>query len=200
VVGAAARGAAVALLATASLLVYLGAATFILRRARARRGERVAEVGGIARWGPAFAWVPYAILAFEIGPRILVPDTVAWIGAALVVGGVLFALWALAVIGRHFDLELEAHADHEVVRGGPYRAMRHPIYSGLIVHTVGAFIASGNLLFGAGSLCGTVPLLVARARIEEELLRRQLGTAYDAYARDVGMLIPFLGRARSIRQ
>ena len=86
------------------------------------------------------------------------------------------------------------HRDHEVVRHGPYRLVRHPIYAGLLLHTIGACLATGNALFAAGSLVVTLPLLVLRARTEERMLRRELGSAYDAYAREVGMLIPFVGR------
>src|SRR2546429_7645181 len=101
---------------------------------------------------------------------------------------------SIVAIGRHYDLELEVHADHEIVRTGPYRIVRHPIYTGLLVHLTGACLATGNLLLVAGTLLIVLPIFVVRARTEERLLREQLGPTYDAYAREVGMLIPFVGR------
>ena len=122
------------------------------------------------------------------------PEPIVWLGLALGVGGIAFALWALTTIGRHYDLEVEVHADHEVVRTGPYGLVRHPIYTGLLVHLIGACLATGNLLLVAGTLFVVLPIFYIRARTEERLLREQLGPVYDAYARDVGMLVPLLGR------
>jgi protein-S-isoprenylcysteine O-methyltransferase Ste14 len=178
----------------ASFIAYLAAAQLALVRARLGRGPRVNVGTGVAQWGPAFAWVPYAVVVTHLGPELAVPQAVTWIGLALTVGGIAFALWALRTIGRQFDLELEVHQGHEVVRTGPYAAVRHPIYTGLLIHTVGACVATGNVFLAAGSLFVTFPLLYLRARTEERLLRAQLGAAYDAYAREVGMLIPFVGR------
>src|SRR5438093_1298104 len=128
------------------------------------------------------------------GPELAAPTPVFAAGIALTVLGIVFALWALATIGRHFDLEIEVHEDHELVRSGPYAFVRHPIYTGFIVHTVGAWLATGNVVLVAGSLVVTFPLLYLRARTEERLLRDELGPRYDAYARDVGMLVPLVGR------
>jgi protein-S-isoprenylcysteine O-methyltransferase Ste14 len=178
----------------ASFAVYIVAAETVLGRARANRGPRTRAASGIAQWAPAFLWVPYAVVAYHVGPERALAAPLVATGIALTVLGIAFALWALGTIGRHFDLELEVHEDHEVVRAGPYAFVRHPIYTGLMVHTVGAWLATGNVALVVGSLLVTFPLLYLRARTEERLLREQLGPRYEAYARDVGMLVPFVGR------
>ena len=188
--------ATAALLAVLSFTVYLAVAQVAAFAARRRRARRVGRESGIAAWAPFFAWIPYGVLASGVGPQVWLPDAVVWSGVACTVAGIVFALWALATIGRHFDLELEVHADHEIVRSGPYDLVRHPIYTGLLIHTLGAFLATTNVLFLAGSVLGTFPVLYARARNEERLLRERLGAAYEAYQRDVGMFIPLVGRAR----
>ena len=167
-----------------------------IARARGRRlrGPSVQRAVGIAQWSPYFFWVPYAVIWLRPGPSLELLEPIRWLGLALGVGGVAFALWAIVAIGRHYDLELEVHADHEVVRTGPYHLVRHPIYTGLLIHLIGACLATGNLLLAAGTFLVVLPIFYLRARIEEELLRKQLGPAYDAYAREVGMVIPFVGR------
>ena len=80
----------------------------------------------------------------------------------------------------------------EFVGAGPYRLVRHPVYTGLALHFAGACLATGNLLLVAGTLLVTYPALYARASAEERLLRAHFGAAYDAYAREVGMLVPLL--------
>ena len=110
----------------------------------------------------------------------------------LIAAGVMFSMWAIATLGRHYDLELEIHSDHELVRTGPYRFVRHPVYTGLGLHFAGACLATGNLLLIAGTLLVTYPALYLRAVTEERLLRERFGAAYAEYAREVGMLVPLL--------
>ena len=113
-------------------------------------------------------------------------------GLLLIGAGVAFALWAIAALGRHYDLVPEVHQDHELVRAGPFRFVRHPVYTGLAIHFAGACLATGNLLLIAGTLLVTYPAFYVRARAEERLLRDRFGAAYDDYARRVGMLVPLL--------
>ena len=185
---------AVSAILIGSFAAYMLVAQVALTRARLRRGRSVQRASGIVQWVPYFFWVPYVVIWLRPGPSLGVPEPIMWSGLVLGVGGVAFALWAVATIGRHYDLEVEVHADHEVVRTGPYRLVRHPIYTGLLIHLIGACLATGNLLLVAGTFFVVLPIFLIRARTEERLLRDQLGPAYDAYAREVGMLIPFVGR------
>lgn len=171
---------------------YLALALAVRRRSLRARGPSLRREGGVAAWLPYFIPVPYVVIALRPGPELAAPDPVRWIGLALVVIGALFSAWAALTLGDHFDMEVEVHAGHEVVRRGPYALVRHPVYSGLAVHLLGACLATGNLLLLAGTVSLAIPALYVRASIEERLLRTQLGPAYDAYARDVGMLVPFI--------
>jgi len=180
----------VAAVAVCSMLAYGTAAYRLRSRAVRARPPAVAEAGGLARNSPYFIWVPYAVLALRPGPEIDVAEALRWIGLALVVAGPLFMIWSAATLGRHFDVEVLVHGAHEVVRTGPYAVVRHPIYAGMALHFLGACLATGNLIFIAGTLLVSFPLLYQRASAEEALLRRELGEAYDRYARQVPMLIP----------
>ncbi len=130
--------------------------------------------GGLAAVAPYFFWAPYVVIV------------------ALCVLGIAFSLWSIATLGRHYDLVLEVHQDHELVRRGPYALVRHPVYTGLAVHFAGACLATGNVLLIAGTLLLSYPAFYARARTEERLLRARFGADYEAYAREVPMLVPRL--------
>ncbi len=149
-----------------------------------RRGHRLSQAL------PYFVWVPYVVIALHPGPELPLPAVVRWSGLGLVVGGVGIAMWAALTLGAHFDHEVEVHEGHEVVRRGPYAVVRHPVYSGLALHHLGAFVATGNLLFLTGTLLVSFPAFYVRAKEEERLLRAQLGHSYDDYSRDVAMLVP----------
>ncbi len=181
------------LVAWASALSFLVYGVIAERlRARVRVGRRTIGRGGaLAQWLPFFIWVPYVVIAVRPGPELPFSDAVRWIGLALVVGGIGFAIWAARTLGRHFDMEVEVHEGHEVVDAGPFAFVRHPVYFGLGIHLLGACLATGNGLLIAGTLFGALPALYIRASAEERLLRTTLGPAYDAYARRVAMLVPF---------
>lgn len=178
--------------AVGSITGYLALALTMRRRSLRARGPSLRREGGAAAWLPYFIPAPYVVIALRPGPELAVPDPLRWTGLALVAGGALFSAWAAIALGRHFDMEVEVHAGHEVVRRGPYALVRHPVYSGLALHLLGACLATGNLLLLAGTVLLAIPALYVRASIEERLLRAELGPAYDAYARDVGMLVPFI--------
>lgn len=181
--------------AIGAIVGYLALALAVRRRSLRARGPSLRREGGAAAWLPYFLPVPYLVLALRPGPELALPETWRWLGLALIVAGAALSAWAALTLGRHFDVEVEVHEGHEVVRRGPYAIVRHPVYSGLALHLLGACIATGNVLLIAGTLFGAIPAFYLRASVEERLLRTELGPAYEAYARDVGMLVPFIGTA-----
>jgi protein-S-isoprenylcysteine O-methyltransferase Ste14 len=176
----------------AAIVTFMVVAQLSRARGVARRGETLARSRGVAHYVAYFFFVPYVVIAARPGPEVDLAEPVRWVGLALVVLGIAFAVWAIVALGRHYDLELEIHRDHELVRNGPYRLVRHPVYSGLALHFAGACLATGDLVLIAGTLLVTVPALYLRAKTEERLLRERFGASYDAYAREVGMLVPLL--------
>jgi protein-S-isoprenylcysteine O-methyltransferase Ste14 len=182
----------VSVVSLASVVTFMAVAQLARARAVARRGATVARSGGFARYIAYFIFVPYVVIVARPGPELDLQEPLRWVGLVLIVAGVAFALWAIVTLGRHYDLVPEVHQDHELVRAGPYRLVRHPIYTGLAIHFAGACLATGNLLLIAGTLFVTFPAFYVRARAEERLLRDRFGAAYDDYARRVGMLVPLL--------
>ena len=116
------------------------------------------------------------------------------LSTVLVVVIVLLCLWtmwsAVRVLGKQWSLQARVLEDHKLVREGPYRFIRHPIYTGMLgmiivgglawSHWLGFVIAL--VLFGIGT--------AVRVRSEEKLLREQFGTAFDDYRRSVPAVLP----------
>ena len=190
-------GELVALVVTGSFLVYIVIAQLARSRGIGTRGPTTDRARGFAQSSPIFVFVPYLIVILRPGPELPFGDAMRWVGLVLAVAGVAFALWAMRTLGRHFDVELEVHEGHEVIERGPYALVRHPIYTGLALHFIGACLATGNVLLIAGTLGGSFPAFYLRAAAEERLLSGRLGPAYAAYARRVPMLVPFLRPSRS---
>lgn len=103
----------------------------------------------------------------------------------------LFAWWARIHLGRLWSGSIILRKGHHVVKSGPYRLVRHPIYTGFIAGawSFALIIASPFALAGASILTAQ---MAWKAKREESFLRAELGAAdYDAYARTTPMLVPF---------
>jgi protein-S-isoprenylcysteine O-methyltransferase Ste14 len=177
-------------------LAFIAYAQVASSRAVAQRGATVRVAVGISQWLPYLFWVPYVVVAFRIGPAWEPTDLVRLLGVVLTIGGVALSVWSIATLGRHYDLVLEIHADHQLVRRGPFAWVRHPVYTGLALHFMGACLATGNVLLTVGTLFVSFPTFVIRARAEEQLLREQFGAEYDRYMSEVPMLVPGVGGRR----
>jgi protein-S-isoprenylcysteine O-methyltransferase Ste14 len=114
-----------------------------------------------------------------------------WAGVGLVVLGLGFTVWARVVLGGNWSAMVTVKQSHEIVRAGPYRAIRHPIYTGLIVAVVGCAIARGD---GRGVLALAMVVLVLwrKLRLEERWMTEEFGEQYEAYRRNTWALIPFV--------
>ena len=119
------------------------------------------------------------------GPHRAAGLIVIWLGLGI-------RVWAVAALGRAFRTTVEVDAGQAVVSSGPYRWVRHPSYSGLLLIVGGLGLAVGNWL--ALAICVVLPLaaLVRRISVEEAELTRVLGDRYRAYQARTKRLIPGL--------
>ncbi len=134
-------------------------------------------------WVIALAGTALAMFV-NAGGRPLLPDI---IGTALMFAGLLLAIWAKLSLRRSFGI---AAANRGVIVAGPYRFIRHPIYSGYIVVYVG-FLLNNPLPWNLGVYAMTTLLLVIRVLAEERVLKND--PAYDVYSGQVRFrLVPAL--------
>lgn len=114
-----------------------------------------------------------------------------WLCVALTGLGLSFSLWARFRLGRFWSGQVVVKEGHTLIHTGPYRIVRHPIYTGLLLAIYADAAAKGTLPSVLGATLITVGLCL-KARLEESWLRRELWPgAYDDYRRRVPMLIPF---------
>ena len=111
------------------------------------------------------------------------------IGLSIQAIGLAFSVWARRTLGENWAARVTIGARQELVVLGPYRIVRHPIYSGLLFAIFGTAIIAGNF----GALIGFILILVSvliKLRREESALREHFGVAYADYARRVPGLVP----------
>ena len=183
---------AATLAGTSYAVAALGEAVLTIRTWRA-------GLGGPARgghWGIVLGstlGIVVAVGAAKNVASLALPGPAWWplaVGLVLIWGGLALRWWAVLALGRFFQTTLVVQAGHRVVETGPYRVVRHPSYSGLMLVFVGVGFTLGNWLSVAA--CLVLPLLglLVRIRAEEELLSRKLGEPYRAYAARTPRLVP----------
>jgi protein-S-isoprenylcysteine O-methyltransferase Ste14 len=153
-----------------------------------------ASTGGRRRRIPLTAATGVAVFVvvrvFRGGSLAVHSPVLGAIGAAVLASGLVLAVWARIHLGRNWGMPMTQRAEPELVTSGPYRFVRHPIYSGLLLGLVGTALAT--------DLLGLILVVVVGAyfyycaSVEEENLVATFPSAYPAYRTATKMLIPFV--------
>ena len=118
-------------------------------------------------------------------------DAILVTAAALCICGVGLCFWARAVLGRNWSGTVTLKENHELIVRGPYRLVRHPIYTGLLAMVIATFIQQGHI----GGVIGLILIFVSlwiKLSYEEEVMRKQFPDQYAAYRERVKRIIPFV--------
>jgi protein-S-isoprenylcysteine O-methyltransferase len=184
-------------------LVYFASEVLltVTRRSRTKTGEKQ------DRSTLGMIWVVIAISiaagVFVASSRTLRAGVVGlfdfpesnWIPAAaigLFVAGLMLRWWAIVTLGRFFTVDVVMEKDHELVQRGPFRWVRHPSYTGVLVAFVGWAMTLGNWIAMAVVLVPIFVAFVRRMNVEEEALRGALGKPYADYMKRTKRLVPGL--------
>lgn len=167
---------------------------------RARAGETVfqtrAEGRGLAvATGAAYAAYCFTVLAFMINPAWMgwsalpFPPWLRWIGAPVMAAGAALHIWGMHHLGKNLTISISTRAGHALVKSGPFRWIRHPLYTGGMVESAGVCLLLAN---GAVAACALAFwLLIAwRTPQEEAILEEAFGERYREYRDDTGRFLP----------
>lgn len=113
------------------------------------------------------------------------------LGAAVCLAGLLITIWARRTLAGNWSSDVTFKENHELIRRGPYQYVRHPIYTGLIVMSVGTAIDATRLHVWMGAAVMLIGFWIKLSQ-EERLLIRHFPDQYPQYRREVKALIPWL--------
>jgi len=113
------------------------------------------------------------------------------VGYGMLLAGMVFAGWARLFLGGNWSSDVTLKQDHTLVLSGPYRIVRHPIYSGLLVALLGTAIALGELRCFLGVLLSAIAWKI-KSISEETLMVQEFGDQYARYREQVKGLVPYL--------
>jgi protein-S-isoprenylcysteine O-methyltransferase Ste14 len=138
--------------------------------------------------------VALVLLLFRLGAfrshRANTDPWLAAVGLVLFALGLGFAVWARVHIGRNWGTPMTQKVEPELVTSGPYRLVRHPIYTGIILAGVGTAVALSWVWLPVFALAGIY--FIYSATVEERYLAEQFPDSYRAYKRSTKMLVPFV--------
>lgn len=200
----------IALRVTLFSMLFLALAASLRMRRRADQAggvvPRSADTPGVAAalrllgtiyYGSILLWLAYPPLVSWAGVHLA--GWLRWLGISLVAGGLALGLAALWHLGRSTTPTAVARTDAELVVSGPYRWIRHPLYTSMWLSVPGVALVSANLL-PLLSGAATVGVLIFRTRREERELVERFGIRYRRYMSRTGRFLPGLGKLSSVKR
>jgi protein-S-isoprenylcysteine O-methyltransferase len=174
----------------------LGNPAKVLRQARLRDGAVVQD-----RWPKwilvvgVYLGVSGALLIARSMPALR-DDANSWwtlgLGVVMILAGAALRDWAIVTLGRYFRREVTIEPGQRIVRRGPYRVLRHPSYTGLLLSLVGLGLAFGSWVGAAVVLLAVLVGMLPRIHVEERALARTFGAEYADYAASTWRLVPYV--------
>ena len=143
-----------------------------------------------ANWGIVLQFVAYCLVwpqwrwarGSVLEPVAMVLEPVA----------VLLVWSAVKHLGKQWRVQAGLYADHELVRSGPYRFLRHPLYASMLAMYLACAITLSNLWLGLIGLVLFIAGLEIRVRVEDRLLASRFGAEFEKYRKSVRAYAPFL--------
>lgn len=128
-------------------------------------------------------WLDWAALGL--------PGWLRWLGVGFLAGGLALFVWTHQTLGRNWSGVLEIYDSHTLVTDGPYRLVRHPMYTAFLLCGIGILLTSANAILGSNLVIVAV-MLVVRIPAEERMLTEHFGEAYREIMSSTGRLLPRL--------
>jgi protein-S-isoprenylcysteine O-methyltransferase Ste14 len=166
-----------------------------LKRKRTKQKETLLQRFGyvLPLWAALLLLARHEAHYGWLGARFVPQNpAVGWVGALLTGAGIGMALWARWHLGANWSANVTLKEGHELIRTGPYRAIRHPIYTGLLLAMLGTAVAVGEVraLLAVGLAWGSFYI---KARREESFLAQEFGAGFAEHSRHTGMFLPRVG-------
>jgi protein-S-isoprenylcysteine O-methyltransferase Ste14 len=180
------------------VLAFTGIRMYYHRLAQRQMGPAAFREGrGHVAWRVALGlpWLA-ALLAYMARPslldwaRIPLPEWAPWLGAGLGLASLPLIAWVQWALGANFSTVLHVRDRHTLVTHGPYRWVRHPMYTVLAMFCLSVLLLTGNLIVGGVPVAALALIVVTRVRREETAMAEKFGEAYQAYMQRTGRFLP----------
>ncbi len=151
-------------------------------------------------------FICYTVFTFFIYilfPRALVwakvplPSWLRLVGAFMTVLSLVWFIWIHRSLGNNLSVRLKIKDSQELVTDGPYRWIRHPMYSAFFILHVAAFLLTANWFIGLTWMAGLTAIIFLRVKREEAMLLSAFGSHYRSYMENTGRFVPIIRKKKS---
>jgi protein-S-isoprenylcysteine O-methyltransferase Ste14 len=185
------------------ILVFLGFTViraYFHKKAQENRGPAEYKEGKLHTALRLVIGIPFmlSLLVYMIQPgwftwaSLPLPPWARWIGLILGIASLPLILWVQIALGSNFATTLLVRQEHTLVTQGPYRWVRHPMYTVLFIHIVALLLLSSNWYIGGVPLLAFTLIVAIRLKNEERAMAEKFGPAYQDYIRRTGRFLPRL--------
>jgi protein-S-isoprenylcysteine O-methyltransferase Ste14 len=135
------------------------------------------------------SWLP---VIFSFGKLLALGAWLTWVGVVIMISGIVFRQYVINFLGKFFTATVQICKDHQLVKDGPYRHIRHPSYLGLLILALGNGVALANWI--SLLLCIALPIIgiIRRIKVEEKELYNHFGEEYQNYQKSTWRIIPYI--------
>jgi protein-S-isoprenylcysteine O-methyltransferase Ste14 len=184
----------------AVFLAFTAIRAYYHKKAGQSRGPAEHKEGRLHTALRLIVGIPFmlSLLAYMLQPgwfawaALTLPLWAQWFGLILGIASLPLILWVQAALGSNFSTTLLVRQEHTLVTQGPYRWVRHPMYSVLFVYLVALLLLSANWYIGGVPLIAFTLIVAARLKNEERVMAEKFGPAYQDYMRRTGRFLPRL--------
>ena len=140
-----------------------------------------------------------ALVTYMVQPEVLswavfpLPEWARWVGLTMAVAALPLLWWVHWALGSNFSGLLHIREEHTLVTYGPYRWVRHPMYSVFYLYMIGVLLLTSNWLIGGLMLVGLTLVLATRLQREEIAMTEKFGDHYREYMKRTGRFLPPIG-------
>ena len=174
-------------------------AVYQMRTAGARRNAAFKE-GRLLNLFRFVVLLPFLalVLAYLVQPDLLgwavlpLPEWAQWTGVVLGLISLPLLVWVHQALGNNFSTTLHVRDEHTLVTHGPYRWVRHPMYTVLYMHFIAVLLLTRNWLIGGVFLVAITLIIARRLKHEEATMIETFGDSYREYMRRTGRFLPRL--------
>jgi len=186
-----------------TIVAYLLIGCFLVLQRAMRQGEQAKSIrpeqfdrGSTRLIGRAFILAILVMIAAPVSNAFQIgrvgKGAVGWAGIGVMLGGLALRLWANRTLGRFYTTTLRVAERQRIIRQGPYKILRHPGYSGVLLMWIGAGFATLNWIAATIIILVMVTGYHYRIISEEAMLLTTFGEQYQAYRADTWKLLPFV--------
>jgi protein-S-isoprenylcysteine O-methyltransferase Ste14 len=185
-----------------SFLAMFALRTYYGRKARRNRRNVEIRETKLNMTVRAFFGLGYigALFMYIFAPHLFdwavipLPSWLRWIGAIITYVSLALLWWVQWALDVQFDTTLHIQSEHKLITHGPYRWVRHPMYTALFLMGFGWFLLTANLAIGIPLMAGVALVVLSRIENEETMLTEIFGDEYREYMKGTGRFIPVFFR------